>query len=66
MEIATEAMSGAVMVPESGPEGAEKFIVDYENAHLLEIRAGLVENTVVMLAAMVIHHTRRHGAGDWR
>ena len=46
-EIALAAMSAVHMRENSGPTGAEKFISDYKHAYLMELRAGLVEDSEV-------------------
>ena len=38
------------MPPNSGPGGAESFIREYEQAYLLELRAGLVASTELALS----------------
>ena len=50
-EIANEAMRKVWMPPNSGPGGAERFIREYEQAYLLELRAGLVESTELALTS---------------
>ena len=38
------------MPPSSGPGGAERFLRDYEQAYLMELRAGLVASTELALS----------------
>ncbi len=47
VEIALASMSRVGMADHSGPADAEKFVSDYKRAYLLELRAGLVEDTPV-------------------
>ena len=47
---ANEAMKKVWMPPNSGPGGAEHFIREYEQACLMELRAGLVASTELALA----------------
>ena len=49
-EIASEAMKKVWMPPNSGPGGAERFIREYEQAYLMELRAGLVASTELALS----------------
>ena len=49
-EIANEAMKKVWMPPSSGPGGAERFIREYEQAYLMELRAGLVASTELALS----------------
>ena len=53
-EIANETMKKVWMPPGSGPGGAERFIRDYEQAYLMELRAGLVASTELALSTRFI------------
>ena len=49
-EIASDAMKKVWMPPNSGPGGAERFIREYEQAYLMELRAGTVASTELALS----------------
>ena len=44
------------MPPNSGPGGAERFIREYEQAYLMELRAGLVASTELALSTRLYQY----------
>ena len=58
-QLATQAMNQVWMQPNSGPEGAEKFIRAYEHAYLLELRAGLVVTNEVVTAQRLFNYKEK-------
>ena len=58
-EISMGVMEKVRMHPNSGPAGAEKFIQDYKNAYLLQLRAKLVETTPTAVTMRLFDYKAR-------
>ena len=58
-QLATTTMGSAWMPPNSGPDGAEKFVRAYERAYLLELRAGLVLTHEIATAQRLFNYKEK-------